>query len=125
MKAAHLGRGTKHGFASCGTSAAKRKFYTAWEAINWRCSRRASYLRKGIKVEWSNFIEFKNDMFDSFLVHNAKHGGRDTTIERIDNDGNYSKKNCKWATGEEQRANQGSRKKKSPCAFDRVAGENV
>lgn len=45
-------------------------------------------------------------MYESYLEHVKKHGERNTTIDRIDSDGNYSKSNCRWATYKEQGRNQ-------------------
>ena len=60
----------------------------------------------GIKFEWKSFNEFKEDMYDSFLEHVKKHGEANTTIDRIDNNGNYCKDNCRWVTTEQQALNK-------------------
>ncbi len=68
------------------------------------------YGGKGISVEWNSYIDFKNDMYDSYLEHLEKHGHKETTIDRIDSNKNYSKENCRWATLIEQQ--DSSRKNK-------------
>ena len=64
------------------------------------------YGGRGITVcdKWMDFLNFRNDMYDSYLEHKAKHTS--TTIERKDNDGNYRKNNCCWITREEQPLNR-------------------
>lgn len=58
-----------------------------------------------IKVEWDSFEQFKEDMYASYLSHEEIHWTKDTTIDRRDNDWNYCKNNCRWATMKEQNRN--------------------
>jgi hypothetical protein len=91
---------------------AKKHFRKKWEAMNFRCynekyERSKYYKGKGIIVEWKNFYEFERDMFSSYLMHLKKYGEKETTIDREDNDKNYCKENCRWATWHEQHQNTG------------------
>lgn len=90
------------------------KFYMTYNLAKNRCNnqknpRYVDYGMRGIKCLWKTFEDFKKDMYESFLEHEKLHGGRQTSIERINNDGNYCKENCRWATSKEQRANQRKR----------------
>ena len=89
------------------------RFHTIWKNMKQRCSNKnatdfARYGGRGIEVceRWSNFINFKDDMYESYIKHIEEYGERDTQIDRINPNGNYKPSNCRWATWEEQGKNK-------------------
>lgn len=68
-----------------------------------------NYGALGVTVcdQWrNNFMQFYKDMKDSYDKHSELYGEDNTTIERIDVEGNYEPSNCKWETWINQAKNK-------------------
>lgn len=89
------------------------RFYRIYENISNRTKNPGKnhqvYFHKWITNLWKSFEEFRDDMYESYLLHVSIHWERDTTIDRRDSNWNYCKNNCRWAT----RITQGNNTKRN------------
>ena len=87
----------------------KSSEYKSWHAMKMRCNNpnQTGYSRYGGRgigydPKWETFAEFFEDMGPK---ENSK-----LELDRIDNDKNYCKENCRWATRKEQTRNRGGKR---------------
>lgn len=81
----------------------KKPLYQIWRGIVSRCNNpnNKSYHRygeRGIKCRWETYKSFYDDMGVAYE--------EGLTIDRINNDGDYSKENCRWSTRKDQSRNK-------------------
>ncbi len=111
IKSKYCSRGCYH--ASIRTHGmSKTSQYHIWEGIKARCfnPNNSNYKRYGavgitMNKRWASFTEFWKDMGDSHFSG--------AEIDRIDNDGNYCKENCRWVTAQQQTFNRGGKSNSS------------
>jgi hypothetical protein len=111
VKGSHLREGRSTKCKNCHNKTFNRRHgqyntatYAVWESMKQRCTNPSddsfpNYGGRGISIceRWKNdFINFWIDM-----------GNKPETLslERVDNEGNYCKENCRWATKSEQQQN--------------------
>lgn len=109
---------------SCGCKRIKHgmvntRFYNIWKGMKKRINYKHAtnydrYGGRGIKhcKRWINFENFYDDMYVLYKEHSKKYGEKNTSIDRINNDGNYQPSNCRWATNKQQSLNKSNTIKK-------------
>jgi hypothetical protein len=95
----------------------RKRPYNIWCNMKSRCDnpknkKFKNYGGRGIKydLKWKHFKEFWKDMSDNYYKHCKVYGEKNTTIDRIDNNKGYNKKNCRWATWKVQENNKSNNK---------------
>lgn len=105
------GKGIYHSSCGQGLKLLDKTFYMRWRAMRQRTTNQNSqnyiyYGGRGISSEaYNSFVDFYDDLYESYLEHARTHTPQNTTLERIDVNGDYEPGNVCWATWAEQKGN--------------------
>lgn len=76
--------------------------YKVWKSMRYRCRRPNSQVYKYYGARGIDVCERWYNSFSAFISDMGRRPTSNHSIERIDNDGDYTSDNCKWATKFEQ-----------------------
>lgn len=99
-----MARNYRHGYYGTPT-------YKSWSEMKRRCDKNIKRYKNVFYCDrWKLFKNFLEDMGER---------PKNTSLDRIDFNGNYEPGNCRWATNEQQQNN------KSTCKYYEINGEKL
>lgn len=104
--------GITHSACGQGLKTNNKVFYNRWQSMRTRTNNPnyphyADYGGRGINSdEFENFVDFYDAMYKSFVEKSKEIGENNTSLERLDVNGNYTKDNCVWIDKHDQPKNQ-------------------
>lgn len=113
LRTLQLSQGFSHGlkcFKYLPDDGFKKVVYERLNDMKQRCNNPnndnyAHYGARGIKVDYDNPMDLYVDFIDELKEHSARHGINNSTFDRIDVDGDYTKQNLRIATQNMQSTN--------------------
>src|SRR5690625_708274 len=91
----------------------RTQYYEIHRGMKQRCENEnnkdfAHYGGRGVSVcdRWKTFDNFYEDLHQSYLDHVEIYGAENTSIDRINSNGNYEPRNIRWATRDQQAQNR-------------------
>ena len=114
MKAYYLSqhKGTTHKACGQGLKLKDKDFYNRWQCMRNRTDNPnyehySNYGGRGINSnEFKYFIDFYDALYESWSEACKIYGVKNTSLDRIDVNGNYTSQNCEWIHIKEQPGNQ-------------------